>query len=826
MKQPESSVEEKNTPRYLLGIFLVSFATLLLELSLVRVLSVALWYHFGFLVISTALLGFGVSGVVLTLSPKLRDSSSPLRALSLLSLAFAFVTIASFWLMQRIPFDPFSLAAERRQLLLMPTYYIVLAAPFFFSGLIIAFVLTRGWKSANKIYAADLAGAGLGCAAIAFVMPAVGGSGTVVVAAALGFLAATVFAWRVSRRLVFVGGLLAAVSLALAFSANRLLPITVVKAKTHPLQKGAVGPIYTAWNTISRVDLYRLPAMPEAGRPGPGFGIMIDGGSAGTAMADLHEGVRTYLATEDKYRPTGLAFISKQHPSLLIIGSGAGREVLEGLYHGAKSITAVEINPSITDIVSRRFKEYWGGLFAQPGVKLVTEDGRSYVRRSKDKYDAIISVQTMSMAAMESGALSLAEDYVLTTEAFDDYIDHLTDDGVIMFTRPPLHLVRLFATIRTVCERRGIGNPAQHLYAFRAEISPWGHARFNNGMLFKKSAFTPDEIRTIEERLGIGQQREWPGEARPPEVLYSPLNPGTGSDFDAILSAPDLGAFLRAREDDLSPVTDNRPFFNHTMKWSALRMDHGLDLFRVGRREPTTQPVAEIVLVMILVQSVLIAGGLIILPLWRFSRQGVAVPGRWSFLIYFASLGLGYIMIEMVFLQRFTLFLGQPIYTFAAILGSLLLSSGIGSFAAGLFRVASRQVVVGLLSGVLVVLAASGLFVPPILHVTLGLPLLQRVLLAMLLTAPVGAILGTAFPLGLRLVGLEIPALVPWAWGVNGFFTVIGSVVAIILGMAFGFTLVLAVAGGCYLCALVAISRVPSIPGSPRGAATALERRL
>ena len=169
------------------GIFLLSLVTLLLELALTRVLSVALWYHFGFLIISTALLGFGAAGVTLSLWRKLREEVPLDYALALLSLAFGLVTLGSFWVMQQVPFDPFSLLSDSKQLLYMPVYYLAIAAPFYCSGLAIGLLLTRGGKSVNRLYALDLFGAGVGCAAIALVMPTFGGSGSVVAAAALGF---------------------------------------------------------------------------------------------------------------------------------------------------------------------------------------------------------------------------------------------------------------------------------------------------------------------------------------------------------------------------------------------------------------------------------------------------------------------------------------------------------------------------------------------------------------------------------------------------------------------------------------------------------------
>ncbi len=785
--------------RHYIGIFVLSFATLLLELALTRVLSVALWYHFGFLVISTALLGFGSSGVVLTLWTGLRERAPLDAALGWLSIAFGITTIASFWAIQRIPFDPFSQFADWRQIVLMPPYYLALALPFFCSGLAIALLLTRGSREVARLYAADLVGAGAGCASLALVMPAFGGSGTVAVAGMLGFLAAAVFGLPHARHLAAVAAVLAVPTLVLAFVADQVLPISVATSKHHPLLPPAPRPppIYTAWNTISRIDVYALPSAPREGWPGPGLGIIIDGGTAGTGMGDLSAGARNFLTSRIDYRPPGLAYVAKEHPKVLVLGSGAGREVLEALYFGASSITAVEINPIINDIVSRRMRDRFGGLFEQPEVRVVTDEGRSFVRRSKERFDAIISVQTVSNAAITSGALALAENYMFTREALEDYLDHLTPNGVLLITRPKEQIARLFATAREVFAQRGLGSPASHLYAFQSPLMPWGPRQDHTGLLLKRSAWTPDELQLLGERLGVGRPGVGPSQDHSSEVLYSPLEPKPGSLLYELVTAPDLHAVYAAQPIDVSPATDDRPFFNQQTRWSRLHLGSWIASGML--------PGAESTLVMLLVQSSAISAVLILLPLARFSRHGLQAPGRWSFLVYFAGLGLGFIMIEIAMLQRFALFLGHPVYTFAVVLGSLLVFTGVGSHAAGYLGGDAHRRIRGILPAILITLALTALLTPRAFHAALGFSLPWRLAVATLLIAPVGVLLGMPFPTGLRLVGVESPALVPWAWGVNGFFTVIGSVAATLLGMVFGFRVVLALAGGCYLASLAAI---------------------
>lgn len=809
--------------RHYYGIFLLSMATLLLELALTRVLSVANWYHFGFLVVSTALLGFGASGVVLTIWAHLRERAAIDGALSVIAITFGIVAMASYWVMQHIPLEPFRLLIDRRQLIFMPIYYLVAAAPFFCSGLAIALLFSRGWRRVNRLYAADLVGAGLGCAVVCVALPLFGGSGSVLVAAMLGFLSAGVFGYAAARRVATTGVILAACVFVLAFYADRIIPISVAASKHHPLEPTAQLPIFTAWNAFSKVDVYRLPAMPTSGRPDPGFSIIIDGGSAGTAMGNLEGGVREYLAHSERYRPTGIAYVGKQHPKVLIIGSGAGREVLEALYFGASSVTAVEINPIINDIVTHRMARSWGGLFSQPQVRLVTEDGRSFVQRSKEKYDVIISIQTMSDAALTSGALSLSETYILTREAFEEYLDHLTPNGVLLVTRPTFQIAKLFATTREVFEQRGLGTPAGHLFSFNGPLAPFGHSLFLTGFLFKKSPFTNDELQTIIERLGVDHPEWWFGNR--PEVYYSPMEvaPRSGSIIQQLLyqlvSAPDLGAVYASHRQLMSPATDDRPFFNQTLRWSSLRPYDFRSILSAGKRgNVDAQPVAEVMLTIMLIQTVVIAAVLILLPLMRLSRADVRIFKPIAFLMYFAGLGLGFIMIEIVLLQRFVLFLGQPLYSFAAVLATLLICTGLGSYAANRFRESSPVTLVWIFLALLAILFGTTIVTPWVFSVALGFNLVWRLVIVVALIAPLGMLLGMPFPTGLRIIATRAPGLIPWAWAVNSFFTVVGSIGAMILGMAFGFNAVLEIGAACYMAALLSITATRVVLLSPNKA--------
>lgn len=806
MSGPASTESVQIQPRHFVGLFLLSLATLLLELALTRVLSVSLWYHFGFLVISTALLGFGASGVTLALWTSLREKKNLDLALGVCALAFSIAVVLSFRLMQSIPFQPFSVAADHRQFLWMPTYFLVVAVPFFCSGLAISLLLTRGAKDINRLYGYDLLGAGAGCGLIALVIPRFGGSGSVLVAAFVGAFAAVCFAWRSRRALTYAAAIASTALLVASFYGEKVVPIHVSANKS----RRSINAIYSAWNTMSLVQVVEYP--PKGKDPALRM-MFIDAGTAATGTEDLRPDVRTALAKRsgEANGESAIAYVVKAHPRILIIGSGGGSQVVDGLKAGASSITAVEINSIINDIVAERMNDFWGNLYHQPEVHLVTDEGRSFVRRSTEKYDAIISVHTISNAAVVSGALSLAENYVLTREAFEDYLDHLTPDGAIFFTRPEFQIPRLFSTAREVFTERGMGSIANHVLAYSAPGQMQAQARlsFVAGFLLKKSEFLPGEVGEIRKALTAAAGADAPTL----KILYAPDEKQPDSLYSRIVNAADFGGVLKTTDSQLEAATDDKPFFNQHTRWSRIRWSTMVDLFsqqqpRDARLALEDRPIAEVTLLILLVQAVVVAGLCILLPLAVLDRRGLQTGGRWSWLAYFAALGLGFIMVEIALLQRFLLFLGQPIYTYAVVLAGLLIFTGIGSYVAGKWTMELTQALRSALLGALIVVLLMAFITPLLFRLCLGFSLPLRIVIALLLVAPLGFLLGMPFPLGLRMAMQRSSALGSWAWGVNGFFTVIGTVLALMLGMMIGFRAVLFFACVCYLAGLFAISRV------------------
>jgi hypothetical protein len=815
------STRKANWPLYL-GVFTTSMTVLTLEIALTRIFSVSLWYHLAFMVVSTALLGFGASGILLTLRRDLLEENLE-RNLTRFAGLTAVGIIFSFAVMTRLPLDPLAPMAEGLSsgeqalqttllILLLLADYVLVVIPFFFAGLTLGSAFSALSKHISTLYFADLIGGGLGCLIVVGVLWILPGQGVVLFAAALAALAAFFFsrqpaagpqkrAGNAWTAFVALGG--AVLLLGLSPIADRFLTLYIPPSK--PLYQAYADPsidlVYTGFTPFARIDvMYQegaslgawglsqrctAPASPEQ------LFITID--AAAITTITRFDGNLEKIGFVN-CAPSSLAYQVRGEPlnSALLIGPGGGIDVLTAYYNGVKRIVGAEINPLIIDLVAsdRWYRDFAGGLYTDyPQIQIELAEGRNFVARSEEKYDLIQFSQVDTWAAAASGAYSLSENFLYTTEAFTDYYDHLTDDGMLTVGRwyfePPRQAFRLVTIGTTALEERGVSHPEQHFMVVRAGDT--------STFIMKKSPFTSDEIahlRQVVDSLGF-------------TMLYAPDEKDPDNWFVRFFSAPDRAQFYRSYPLDVTPTTDNRPFFFEYYGWS------NLGNFRSGKAT----------LVILLIQALLLASGLILWPLWRFQRRGLATRGARRFIIYFAALGIGFIFIEIGLMQRFVLFLGHPVYSTSVVLFSLLTFSGLGSFLSGrLLMIAPkpdahqetgemdpRQLQRWVIPCLALLTAAYIVALPGLFHLLLSLDLTYRVVISIALLAPLGLLMGMPFPTGIRLVDRVNPSLVPWAWGVNGFSSVIGSILAVMIAQSYGFALVMGLAIIIYLGGLVAV---------------------
>jgi hypothetical protein len=673
-----------------------------------------------------------------------------------------------------------------RNLALMLTIYGLAALPFFTGGLVVTLAISRFGARVNAVYAADLIGAAGGCLILLPLLDRLGAPGVVLAAAALSVVAALLFAPSTMRASIAVAGLVVlAVPLAGQLSGRAGFDVVDTKGHTGDLV------LFSKWNSFSRIGVYArahgdwsLSSAYTGPRPDTRF-MDIDS-AASTPI--LHVQPDLSDAQYLRYELTTLAY-QLQTPgfSSLVIGPGGGRDLVSALVFGAGRVDGVEINPIIAnDVMRGRFLEYSGGIYTNPRVRISVDDGRSFVRRAPDRYDVVQASLVDTWAATAAGAYTLTENTLYTVEAFGDYLDHLNDGGMLTITRWVFDGLRLVSLAQAACDARGWPT-ADRIAIIRQD----NVATF----LLKKTPFTTREIALLQDtaaRLRF-------------DVLYVPgataavqdtwkSDPVTG-DYARLILAPDRPAFYASYRKDVTPTTDDRPFFFHTTKIA--------DQFQTafGRTMLFGNGLSALLTLMA------ISGGLVALfvlgPLVCATRGTARQARSVAWLAYFGALGAGFMLIEVSVLQRFVLLLGHPVYSLTVTLFSLLLGTGVGAVWSR--RIADRNLR-GTGAAALVLVAVLGCAVifalTPLVAWAIPFARATRMAIAVATLVPIGVALGIPMPTGLRLLSARAPQVVPWAWGINGALSVVGATLAIFIAMNWGFNMALVAASGTYLIGL------------------------
>jgi len=776
--------------RLLAGIALVSLAVLLLQLTLTRLFSATMYYHFAFLAIALALFGSGAGGVLVYALARRLQGVATSRALLTAALVFAVTVVVAVLVILRNPFSPVDPpAVTLRRLTLV---YGTTALPFLFAGTAISLAVARFARWMSRLYVFDLGGAAAGCLLVIPFLDRLGAVDTVLVSAVLAWAAALVFAGErdssvpggSGRRGTWAVVGLVGLGVVGLFAFNRWTERFAIRQAKGLDEARHV--LFEKWNSFSRVTVWGSLADSMVL-------IMIDA-DAGTLL------LRDPRALDPGAWLTGrveaLAYHLRPGGRALVIGSGGGADVVMARTLGVREVTAVEVNPIIAeDVVSREpFRSWSGAVYEQPGVRLVVDEARSFLRSSRERYDVIQATMVDTWAATAAGAFALTENNLYTVEAFSDYLDRLGPDGIVSFTRwyvdPPDQLLRLVGIARAVLGERGVRDPARHLMVVRGAPEQPERPRAPATFLLKESPFTDDEVRLVE---GLAARRGF-------TLLFTPQTRPPG-ELLRLIEAEDPASVWRTLDRDVSPTHDDRPFFFQTVRLSGLR---GLRLDRGDEWQKTNLGV--LVLVALAVLTLIVTAAFILVPLALVERLAGPSGVRPSWLVGFAGLGLGYVIAEVILVQKCILFLGHPVYALSVVLFSLLAWSAVGSLASG--RLAEERLPVFLpraLGAVALLLIAGAIFISPLFRALGGLPRPARLAVAAAVLAPLGAALGTPMPSVVRLLGRAAPRAVPWAWGVNGAASVLGSVAAVVVALDLGFDRTLLLGAGSYLVALLAL---------------------
>ncbi|MBN2516298.1 MAG: hypothetical protein JXC33_09755 [Deltaproteobacteria bacterium] len=780
-------------------IFLVSAALLAYEIILIKMLSIQYWYHFAYLIISIALLGFGTSGTFIFLLRKTLKNNV-LRIFYL----FPLLMVGSIWinvpLSRLIDFNPLMIIWQHVEIVNLAFLVLALFVPFFLGAVCIGMGFVVFPDKIHRIYFSNLVGSGLGTLLVMLTVLHVSPNDIIFIISLIAIAATFPMATNRLRKAVSLTVFIAAVTGYFFFLQNAPLVMTSFKdlsraehlqhATTEFQRYGPLGlvtvidsPAYHYLPDLSLTCLHLLPKQK---------GLFMDGNAIGAI--NRYSGSMNDLRFME-CRTSSLVYRLVPNPDVLIIGGGGGTEILNAHYCGSKRIFVVEMNNDIISLMRNRYSHFSGGIYNFENCRIVSADGRGYLQGTKETFDVIQLSALETMESTASGVYSLNENYLFTTEALRTSLKRLNPGGVISISRwvrnPPRESIKILATVINALEAEN-RDASQSIIMIRS----WQTAT----LLMKNGTFRPQEIGAAKEFCGNHgfDLCYYPGITAQETNIVNRLDERYFFIAADKLLSGEKEQFYRQYPFDIRPATDNKPFFSHFFKMGLLKQ-----YVSPGGRGIIPYMDWGYILVwasfFILVVFSMI---FILLPL-RILRG--SSRGTFCVFVYFGSLGLAYIFLEISFLQQFIRYLYDPVFSATVVICSFLVYSGVGSLIGekvwqshpGYILVFSLLFIVT----IGIVYVGSDLF---LLHALSGLSLWLRMLICSILIAPLAIPMGIPFPAGLSRLGQVHEDIVPWAWGINGFFSVIGSSSAVLIAIGFGFKVAIVCALFLYMIAGIA----------------------
>lgn len=792
----------------------MAVSTLMIELSLIRALDVLFYPNIAYMIITCAIFAFGLAGIYSVLRP-LKALEAVQSFLSSRALLFAIATLAIRPVTNRLPFDFYELKVDFiTQFLYFLGIYLVLVLPFFLAGLVFTNLFATYAKSIQTLYFWDLAGAAVGSVILIPFLPAIGPGGILFCAAALGLFASAVFSQRkVWSALATLFGL-----------AIIILPFIRSEGyydfKEHQNKRGVKtaresGMIeYTIWDPISKIDV-----MYDGENYGWFRHIAYDGGTQSSTFYEfdgdfqyLRDHLAEEIGTQFWQRGVLASHYLKQDTgqNVLVIGSAGGQEIKAALMYGARHVDGVELVGAVVELGKTKYSQYIGNLFYHPKVNVQVGEGRSYLRASRKKYDIIQIFSNHTSSSIASGTGAMSTTYLQTADAYQEYFEHLTENGVLHINHH--YYPKMITTAALAWAQMGKTNFQEHVVVFERE----GEDTLPT-LLVKMQPWTEEELDQLEELF----YADFPSDPDVYSLVEDPIHPENSflsEEFFRGRLSPELSQQVDFR---IEPSTDNRPYFNFLRKNFAPVEINPTQFMSESMAGPLNNyinlnsmsiPLDVAPLITIGTISLFLAGAFILLPL-HFSEVGkLKWPSKSVSLLYFSCLGAGFIIIEFVFIQLFMKLIGSPLYTSSTVIFMLLFSAGIGSFATRKLNItpANRWQLpfLGILAMVLLLL----LIYPFVFNLFLAYPLFFRILVACVLIFPLGFFLGMPFPLGILTLENLPRGAVAWAWGMNGLFTVMGALAGVLLSITWGFQATLLFASLQYIVAFLVFAKIRSVP--------------
>ena len=801
----------KPNPKFLLAVGMVSASALAYEVLLMRLFSIIQWHHFAYMIISLALLGYGVSGVVLAFNRErlLRDFPSAIMANMLL---FGIGAPLCFLLAQHIEFHPAEMLWMPTQWLSLCAIYLLLAIPFFFAANVVGLSFYYYKTHVAYIYSADLLGAGTGSVGIILLLFLVFPEKVLLMLMLLAIAAALIVAFcgfpesKLSDSPWLGLPTLLGVALTLVLIVFVPLHVSPYKSQNQLLRVPGSKIIERSSSPLGLISIVKSSITPLRHAPGLGLNASTEPPEQLAVFTDA-DNMSAIKAYDGK--PLSMAYLDQTTGALpyhlrplkdvLILGAGTGSDVLLANYHTAPRVEAVELNPQIARLMTDDYTDFAGHLYQQPNVHLHIDEARGYLAGNPNTYDLINLSLLDAFGASAAGLYAMSETYLYTEQAMQEYLRHLKPGGYLSLTRwikvPPRDEVKLLATVVNALKRSGVAEPSQHLLMIRS----WQ----TSTLLIKNGSVATDEIDSLKQfcRDRGFDPVYYPGIAAADVNRFNIQHQPYLYQATTALLGPQSRAFIADYKFNIEPATDDKPYLFHFFKWRTL--PESLALF--GKGGSFLLESGYLLLISALLQAVLASVLLIALPLWCWKHKlGIPADSRQYLpvMLYFFCLGLAFLFVEIAFIQKFILILHHPIYAITVVLSTFLLAAGAGSYlSTQLAALECKSPVLFPVVG-LALLSLIYLFnFDAISALLLKAGWFNRYVFSVLLIASLGVCMGMPFPLGLARLGKFAPAMLPWVWGINGCASVISAILATLVAMQFGFTVLIGLAIALYLLA-------------------------
>ena len=783
------------------SVTLLSAASLAYEILLMRLFSIIQWHHFAYMFIGLALLGYGISGTVVAIhQQRLLQRFNPLY-ISCVAL-FGVSAVTCFSLAQLIPFNAEAILWDGWQVFYLTGIFLLLAIPFFFAATGICLAFMQYGTQVSRVYAVDLLGAGIGSLGVIILLLWVFPQLALVIVGVLGVVAALVASLelKVNRQPVIAIGLMFVMMLLFVSGVSLKLQLSPYKSLQQVLRINGTSIIAESSSPLGLISVVESRDIPLRHAPGqslhstheplPQLGVFTDGDNMTVLTRYPEEDMKlAYLDQTSSALPYHLKPIS----DVLVLGVGGGADVLQARFHQVKKIDGVELNQQMIQLVKNNFAQFTGNLFQQPGVTIYHNEVRDFLRSKPRRYDLIQLALVDAFNASASGLYALNESYLYTVEALQLYLKHLESGGYLALTRwiklPPRDTLKLFATAVSALRQAGVSDPEQRLVLIRS----WQ----TSTLLVKNGRFTVKELSSVQRFCDErGFDLAYTPDLKPEQVnQYNILNSPVFYQAATALLSEKSDTFMQQYKFNLQPATDDQPYFHQFFKWSTFK-----EIFQMRNRGGMALlEWGYITLLVTLGIAGFFSVVLILLPLWYYQRKQTTANTsvrRRDVFYYFFAIGLAFLFIEIAFMQKFILFLHQPIYAIAVTLTAFLIFAGAGSYWSGrlLQSLTGSKILLYAIGGIILFSLVYLLLLDSLFAIMVSLPIVVKMLITVLLIAPLAICMGMPFPLAMANLVHHAKYYIPWAWGINGCASVISAVLASLLAIHFGFSTVILLA--------------------------------